>query len=114
MRISDWSSDVCSSDLPGKSWLKILKEEGFEFLRTVANSVYSGSSVIESATDGANKSYHKTYHFGLFRNIGMSYVGNPSQAPPEWMKLDQVVPKACKILTKAARKRCNQNTKESR
>src|SRR3546814_14277747 len=71
---------------PGKSWLKILKEEGFEFLRTVDNSVYSGSSVIESATDGANKSSHKTYLFGLFRNIGTGYVGNPYKAPTEWTK----------------------------
>src|SRR3546814_7281931 len=91
MRISDWSSDVCSSDLPGKSWLKILKEEGFEFLRTVDNSVYSGSSVIESATDGANKSSHKNYLFGLFRNIGTGYVGNPYKSPTEWTKLEQVV-----------------------
>src|SRR3546814_13991524 len=88
--LTDWQL----KNEPGKSWLKILKEEGFEFLRTVDNSVYSGSSVIESATDGANKSSHKNYLFGLFRNIGTGYVGNPYKAPTEWTKLEQVVPEA--------------------
>src|SRR3546814_2586720 len=29
MRISDWSSDVCSSDLPGGEWLRVLLDLRF-------------------------------------------------------------------------------------
>src|SRR3546814_10793353 len=76
MRISDWSSDVCSSDL------------------------------------GANKSSHKNYLFGLFRNIGTGYVGNPYKAPTEWTKLEQVVPEAWQMLSKDEMKELNQKNQE--
>lgn len=76
----------------GKKWLKILKEEGFEFIRTVDNSVYSGKTLIEKPGDG--NSAHKNYIFGLFRNIGSGAVPDPYKPPKEWTDLPAVVPEA--------------------
>lgn len=82
----------------GKAWLKILKEEGFEFIRSVDNSVYSGAGTISAPGQGCT-SAHPNYIFGLFRNIGSGAMSNPFEAPAEWEKLSSVVPEAYQFVT---------------
>lgn len=55
----------------GKRWLKILAEEGFEFVRAIDNSVYGAG--------------HPNYLFGLFRNIS-NRIGNVFDPPEAWTK----------------------------
>jgi hypothetical protein len=59
----------------GKKWLAILKENGFEFVRTVNNSVWNVDN----------------YVFGLFRNIGTSgrsvAVKDQFTPPAAWTEL---------------------------
>lgn len=80
----------------GAAWLKILKEEGFEFLRAVDNSVYTGPEILpETVKKGENKvSSHVNYVFGLFRNIGKGSLEDQFTPPKEWTDLPQVVPEA--------------------
>lgn len=73
----------------GKKWLKILKEHGFEFLRTTDNSVYTGDKL---KGEGYGTSSHPNYIFGLFRNIGEGAIEDPYTPPEEWTDLDPVVP----------------------
>lgn len=70
----------------GKKWLSILKREGFEFIRTTDNSVYTGDKV-ESKFE-TKRSSHKNYVFGLFRNIGQGLVTDPFTPPTEWTDLE--------------------------
>lgn len=101
----------------GKKWLKLLKQAGFEFIRTTDNSVYSGQGIASDFNktassepevtwcEGCNPdncsgcsedgSYddplhgaHPNYIFGLFRNIGNGYSQNPFMPPEEWLDLD--------------------------
>lgn len=94
----------------GKAWLKVLKEQGFEFIRTTDNSVYTGDTLIKSAGAKNNKSPHKNHIFGLFRNVGDGYVDDPFTPPAAWTDLDQVIPEAWesvadgKVLNKATQK----------
>jgi len=78
---------------PGKEWLEILKEQGFEFIRTVDNSVYSGDYTIKEAGEGCT-SAHPNYLFGLFRNIGNGAIKDPFTPPKAWTDLAAVVPEA--------------------
>lgn len=82
---------------PGRKWLKILKENGFEFIRTTDNSVYSGSKVI-SAPGESSCSPHENYLFGLFRNIGTGAVHDPYTPPKAWTDLPSVVPEAWEAI----------------
>lgn len=70
----------------GKKWLKILKEHGFEFIRTVSNSVYGGQSLVDKlpTVGGGNQNYL----FGLFRNIGSGAIANPFIPPKAWSDLE--------------------------
>lgn len=70
----------------GKKWLKILHEAGFEFIRTVDNSVYSGQT-LKTGTSGDSR--NKNYLFGLFRNIGNGAVEDPFAPPPQWTALGE-------------------------
>lgn len=91
----------------GAKWLKLLKEEGFEFLRTVDNSVYTGAGVIEP--DNMNTfSSHKNYLFGLFRNIGTGAVEDQFTPPKEWTDLDQVVAEPWQVLPEGSGKHLTQ------
>lgn len=72
----------------GMAWLKILKEQGFEFLRCVDNSVYTGSSL----ADKDKRNPHKNYIFALFRNVGAGSVDDMFAPPKEWTDLKSVVP----------------------
>lgn len=97
----------------GKKWLAILKKAGFEFIRTVDNSVYSGQATFESPEydededeDEDNEgeavlgqSRNKNYLFGLFRNVGQRYVEDPFTPPPEWTNLPSVVPELWERLS---------------
>jgi hypothetical protein len=75
----------------GKEWLAILKSAGFEFIRTMSNSVGQGQSIIPPGTfsDGS-----LNYVFGMFRNIGVGAVKDPYTPPPEWTTLPDLVPEA--------------------
>lgn len=81
----------------GKKWLSLLKENGFEFLRTIDNSVYSGPRVIAKAGQSTTSS-HPNYLFGLFRNIGTGAVADPYTPPKEWTDLPSVAPETWEAL----------------
>lgn len=81
----------------GRKWLALLKENGFEFLRTVDNSVYTGKGLL--GQNGKNRtSSHPNYVFALFRNIGRGSVPNPFTPPEEWTDLPSAVPEAWERL----------------
>lgn len=82
----------------GQKWLKILKREGFEFIRTVDNSVYTGSAIIKELGLGT-RSAHKNHIFALIRNIGTGAVADPYTPPKAWTDLEQVVPEAWSHVT---------------
>lgn len=76
--LTEWQ--VASAN--GKKWLKILEECGFEFVRAIDNSVYSGpdTSYLSSSGKGDNVQYI----FMLARNIGYGNVSNPYKPPSAW------------------------------
>lgn len=73
----------------GGKWLAILKEAGFEFIRTVSNSVYGGEGM-----DTGGGEVAPNYLFGLFRNIGNGAIKDPFTPPKEWQALPTVVSEA--------------------
>lgn len=75
----------------GKKWLAILKEHGFEFVRAVDNSVYTGGKVLDEPGEG-KRSPKINYIFGLFRNIGEGAIVDPFTPPKAWADLPQVKP----------------------
>lgn len=81
----------------GKAWLKILKEEGFEFLRTQDNSVYTGAQL-----DGSTSS-HPNYIFALFRNITNSKIIDPMTPPKAWTDLPSVTPESWELVSPSDR-----------
>lgn len=95
--LADWqiSSGV------GLKWLKILKREGFEFIRTVTNSVYDGQSVL-TGKPHAKHGHHPNYVFGLFRNVGKGACANPYEPPQAWKNLDSVVPETWELYADKA------------
>lgn len=80
----------------GKKWLAILKETGFEFIRSVSNSVYSGPQLAKHNSGG--KGSDVNHIFMLVRNIGSGNLGDPYTPPAEWTKLPSVVPEAWEQL----------------
>lgn len=76
----------------GKKWLAILKEEGFEFIRAMDNSVYSGPSL-------NNGTPHPNYLFGLFRNVGGAAIKDPFTPPKQWTDLDGGMPGVVDFLS---------------
>lgn len=75
----------------GQEWLKILKETGFEFVRTVCNSVYAGTNLAEP---GKFNDSNENHIFMLVRNIGNGAIKNPYMPPKAWQDLPKVVPEA--------------------
>lgn len=73
----------------GKKWLAILAEAGFEFVRAIDNSVYTGKDVY-GVGSYADYPPHPNYLFGLFRNIGNGKIANPFEPPKEWTKLKRL------------------------
>lgn len=80
----------------GKKWLAILKEAGFEFIRSVSNSVYGGKKVAEALS---GPGFHLNHIFGLFRNIGSGGSQNPFIPPQAWRDLPSVKPEAWEYLS---------------
>lgn len=74
----------------GGKWLALLKEAGFEFIRTLDNSVYTGKELYGED----DKSSHENYLFGLFRNVGAGSIENPFVPPVQWTSLPKTVPEA--------------------
>jgi hypothetical protein len=66
----------------GKQWLAILKAEGFEFVRTVNNSVWNVNN----------------YIFMLVRNVGPNAVEDQFKPPQEWLDLPSVVPEIWSLI----------------
>jgi hypothetical protein len=69
----------------GYKWLKILHENGFEFIRAFDNSVYSGEDLYDE--DDPVDSENPNYLFGLFRNIGQGRIQDPYHPPHAWKEL---------------------------
>lgn len=72
----------------GQKWLAILKEHGFEFIRTVNNSVWNKDN----------------YVFALFRNTGPNAVKDQFTPPPGWTDLPSVKKEAWEMITEGDRK----------
>lgn len=68
----------------GKKWLAILKEAGFEFIRSVSNSVYQGQNLLGKSkpTDGS-----RNHIFMLVRNIGAGSIKDQFTPPKQWTDL---------------------------
>lgn len=69
----------------GKKWLAILRETGFEFIRTVNNSVYSGASL---GSPEAEVNDNDNHIFALIRNIGNNALSDPFTPPKAWTDLE--------------------------
>lgn len=93
-----------SKRAPGYEWLKILKANGFEFLRTVDNSVYTGDTLDDGNEKGVP---HPNYIFALFRNIGRGRVDDPFTPPKQWSDLPSVVPEVWETIEEG----CGQGAK---
>lgn len=83
----------------GLKWLAILKEAGFEFVRSVSNSVYQGQSLSDKPSDGS-----LNHIFMLVRNIGSGAASDPFTPPKAWTDLPKVVPEAWELADAKARK----------
>lgn len=84
----------------GKKWLAILKEEGFEFVRAIDNSVYTGEKLGEIG-EGTP---HINYIFALYRNIGRGAVADPFAPPKAWTDLTTVINEPLELIGAAERK----------
>ena len=89
--LTEWQ--VTNKRSVGYKWLKILKEEGFEFVRAIDNSVYTGSSLTGKSSPKPN------YLFALFRNISSGRIKDPFTPPAAWTEMDRVVPEAWEHVT---------------
>jgi hypothetical protein len=87
---------------PGNKWLPILKEAGFEFVRTVNNSVYSGQNLSSQPTGKSNN--NDNHIFMLIRNIGSGALKDPFTAPKAWSDLPSVKPEAWEFIPSDERK----------
>lgn len=81
----------------GAKWLAILKEAGFEFVRSVSNSVYTGQSLAQPKGEGSNLNYI----FALYRNIGSGAPADPFTPPKAWTDLPSVTPEAWEFVQDA-------------
>lgn len=85
----------------GKKWLAILKEAGFEFIRTVSNSVYTGQKLLTGEPSGRSDA---NYIFGLFRNIGSGAIVDQFTPPKQWLDLPEVKAEPWQTMTEQQRK----------
>lgn len=91
----------------GAKWLAILKEAGFEFIRTVSNSVYGGQSVLPSLPDTGGS--YQNHIFGLFRNIGSGAVADPCTPPKAWTDLPSVKIEAWQYISDSGNEQARSN-----
>jgi hypothetical protein len=82
--LTDWQLE----DEIGQKWLAILKECGFEFIRAVANSVYTDSDILPVLADSEPASLN--YVFALFRGIAQGAPIDPFTPPKQWTDLPSV------------------------
>jgi hypothetical protein len=87
----------------GKQWMEILKANGFEFIRTVSNSVYTGQTVGGECSDSS-----MNYIFGLFRNIGSGGTVDQLKPPEGWTDLPKVKSEAWELYGTADTKEFTQ------
>src|SRR3546814_10977349 len=73
MRISDWSSDVCSSDLPYQATEILDRHDNFHELDYLASPLHGTKALICEAHGTKTATAH------LFRNLGKGYepIGMP-------------------------------------
>lgn len=92
----------------GNKWLRILKEHGFEFIRSFDNSVYTGSSLKGESGNDEDwcEDTHANYLFGMFRNIGEGAVANPFQPPRAWTDIEGGVYEVYKDLNDPVHGEC--------
>lgn len=83
---------------PGRKWLPILKEAGFEFLRSVSNSVGAGQSLLVGEPGVGTSVNHV---FALFRNIGAGALRDPFSPPKEWTDISSTHPEPWEIFAEA-------------
>lgn len=69
----------------GKKWLRILADAGFEFVRTVNNSVYSGPTLASAPSATVNN--NDNHIFMLVRNIGNNALKDQFTPPKEWASI---------------------------
>lgn len=79
----------------GKKWLAVLKEAGFEFVRSVSNSVYGGTGLAPPSGQGL----YLNHIFALYRNIGYGAPEDPFTPPKEWQDLPSVKTEAWRALS---------------
>jgi hypothetical protein len=72
----------------GQKWLAILKEAGFEFIRSWNNSVGSPKHIV--AKPEVAGSSNDSHLFALFRNIGGKSMKDQFTPPSAWTELDSV------------------------
>lgn len=88
--LTDWQ---VNNNFGGK-WLAILKEAGFEFVRSVSNSVYTGQGLSQPEGKGSNLNYI----FALYRNIGAGAPADPFTPPKAWQALPTVTPEVWQFV----------------
>lgn len=91
--LTDWQVDSGV----GAKWMAILKEAGFEFVRSVANSVYTGRSLSKPKGKGSSLNHI----FALYRNIGSGAPADPFTPPKAWTDLPSVTPEAWEFVQDA-------------
>jgi hypothetical protein len=79
----------------GKKWLAILKECGFEYVRSVSNSVYAGAALAKHS-EGAGSAVN--HIFMLVRNIGSGNIGDQFTPPKAWTDLPKVKKEAWEFI----------------
>lgn len=88
--LTDWQINSA----PGNKWMAILKEAGFEFVRSVANSVYTGQALGEPKGKGESLNYI----FALYRNIGSGAPSDPFTPPKAWQDLPSTTPEVWQFV----------------
>src|SRR3546814_11221240 len=84
MRISDWSADVCSSDLPlaGKRFVKITKEkkkaDWAEFIKEIADTHYPNAEKIRLVMD----------NYGTHKAAALYEAFRPEEAKRIWDRFE--------------------------
>lgn len=110
----------------GRAWLKLLKKAGFEFIRSVDNSVYTGPNLYVPTENSSEptlcdcgdpdctfmsegQTLHLNHIFGLFRNIGGAINEDPFTPPKEWTDLPTVMSETWTFLEPALRQDITKN-----
>lgn len=92
----------------GVKWLAILKEAGFEFIRSVSNSVYQGESIGGAPSNGS-----LNHIFMLVRNIGAGAAKDQFTPPAAWTNLPKVVYEAWEDVQNSAEKSAEVRAKQT-